>query len=61
MRGQRERRVPVAESKNILIIEENISKTTNYIFPLSWTYKLLSHISYELMNTFYFTPMLDGG
>ena len=30
MRGQRERRVPVAESKNILIIKENISKTTYF-------------------------------
>ena len=30
VRGQRERRVPVAESKNILIIKENISKTTYF-------------------------------
>ena len=58
VRGQRERRVPVPESKNILIKSKKIFRKQ----PISTlTYKLLSHILYELMNTFYFTLMLDGG
>ena len=58
VRGQRERRVPVAESKNIVIKSKKIFRKQ----PISaLIYKLLSHILYELMNTLYFTLMLGGG